>query len=762
MIGRRLTHLAAFALLAAATALLANRIVQPPIGGELLAVAGLAILVGLPGLVHRRLALASVLLVPLGAYLLLRVGAPLPPLSHGFAAQQSYYGDLLRDGMRAYGRTAFPLTMTGATSLHALVLLAVYGVVALSSVLALGLRQMVLGAVPLLGFAAYCLTVDGAAGSTTVGLGFVALVALALLTSHSLKRRRWSGREIAIGLVIGGLALTAGWTILDASPGLAKAGWQDWKEWRLFDGGARSTVLFDWNQNYPRLLDPQRDYPLMHVTSPVPSYWRANTLNTFDGMAWISSNNAEVPVESSRRTVALPEQSPVPPGTEAIETFELSGVVTDFVFSGGVATYVNLGRDFTLAVSDAGAMRLSRPLRPPFVYQLAAVVPQVDPEALVGLGADYPEALGERYLTLPIPSAAEVDRLQAAGEDWQAAIRAGGRVAAEFTPIYELNRSIVGDAADPYQKLLRIEAYLRGSTFSYTLSPPGSRLRSPYAAFLFDTHQGYCQHFAGAMALFARLNGIPARVAVGFFTGTRYSFQDYLVSTNNAHSWVEVYFPTVGWLPFDPTPGRNLPQPGPSLASEGFVDPFAETSTTGTTVPLTPPTTLPRTPPPDAGGGVSASTGSRSAWKWLPIVLLAGVAAWPLVRWAVRERRARRGSPDQRLRAALELLRGDLRDRGMPASPAATWDELRTAVLAELRIDLRDLAERWQAVAYGGRPATVRDVAHAQAARGRIRRAHRHRRGWARTVRAWYGVPRLPRARWERLLRTLRLRPERA
>ena len=106
-------------------------------------------------------------------------------------------------------------------------------------------------------------------------------------------------------------------------------------------------MLFDWNQNYPRLLDPRRDYPLMHVTSPVPSYWRANTLNTFDGMALDQQQQRRGPgAKADGADRALPEQSPVPPGTEAIETFELSGVVTDYVFSGGVATYVNLGRDY--------------------------------------------------------------------------------------------------------------------------------------------------------------------------------------------------------------------------------------------------------------------------------------------------------------------------------------------------------------------------------------------------------------------------------
>jgi transglutaminase-like putative cysteine protease len=136
-------------------------------------------------------------------------------------------------------------------------------------------------------------------------------------------------------------------------------------------------------------------------------------------------------------------------------------------------------------------------------------------------------------------------------------------------------RGIVGDATDPYDVTLRIEGYLR-AFFEYSLNPPSSDYSSPYAAFLFDTRSGYCQHFAGAMALLLRYNGIPARVAVGFTSGEEAEPGTYTVSTNDAHAWVEAYFPEAGWVAFDPTPSRNIPTAGPSSSSPGFVDPFGE------------------------------------------------------------------------------------------------------------------------------------------------------------------------------------------
>ena len=61
------------------------------------------------------------------------------------------------------------------------------------------------------------------------------------------------------------------------------------------------------------------------------------------------------------------------------------------------------------------------------------------------------------------------------------------------------------------------------------------------------------------MAILERFNGIPARVAVGFTTGALVGRDTYLVRRTNAHAWVEVYFPGIGWTAFDPTPGDNLP-----------------------------------------------------------------------------------------------------------------------------------------------------------------------------------------------------------
>ena len=99
--------------------------------------------------------------------------------------------------------------------------------------------------------------------------------------------------------------------------------------------------------------------------------------------------------------------------------------------------------------------------------------------------------------------------------------------------------------------------------------PPATGGLPPLAHFVAEGKRGYCQHFAGAMALMLRMLGIPARVAAGFTSG-KYEDGGWTVTDHNAHAWVEVWFPGFGWLPFDPTPGRGSLAASYSASSTGF------------------------------------------------------------------------------------------------------------------------------------------------------------------------------------------------
>ena len=104
-----------------------------------------------------------------------------------------------------------------------------------------------------------------------------------------------------------------------------------------------------------------------------------------------------------------------------------------------------------------------------------------------------------------------------------------------------------------------VDEYLHQPEFRYVERPPqpGAGV-APLDFFLNDSHEGYCQHFAGAMALLLRMGGLPARVATGFTPGGYSERHDaWIVRDTDAHAWVEVWFDAYGWVTLDPTPAAT-------------------------------------------------------------------------------------------------------------------------------------------------------------------------------------------------------------
>jgi transglutaminase-like putative cysteine protease len=129
-----------------------------------------------------------------------------------------------------------------------------------------------------------------------------------------------------------------------------------------------------------------------------------------------------------------------------------------------------------------------------------------------------------------------------------------------LSKIHDLARLIVDQAGavTPYDEATAIETYLRDH-YTYTLSPPRTPSgRDPIDYFLFDSKMGYCEFFASAMGDMLRSLGIPTRLVNGFGPGQfDQSTNSYVVRGEDAHTWVESYFPTFGWIPFEPTPAQG-------------------------------------------------------------------------------------------------------------------------------------------------------------------------------------------------------------
>lgn len=128
--------------------------------------------------------------------------------------------------------------------------------------------------------------------------------------------------------------------------------------------------------------------------------------------------------------------------------------------------------------------------------------------------------------------------------------------------VKDLAVEITSEEENWYDKVRAIEQYFSKEAYVYDqFDVPVPEEEQDYVdQFLFETQRGYCDNFSTSMVVLVRSLGIPARWAKGYTEG-EYSrqvdstYKLYEVSNNNAHSWVEVFFPEVGWVPFEPTVG---------------------------------------------------------------------------------------------------------------------------------------------------------------------------------------------------------------
>ncbi|MEI6451430.1 MAG: transglutaminase domain-containing protein [Actinomycetes bacterium] len=743
---RKLLYFFSFVGLAATAVVAIAGIGAPTIAPLLLAALVAAALVGAPGLIHRRAWPVALVLLPLGAYLLLRLQLPIPAHVHGVGQEMGFYLEQARSGASAYSHDDFPLDFAAGTGVGVLLSLVVYAALGAAAFFALSLRKALPAIVIVLALLGFGLTTDETARVVWTPFAFLLLAGCMLALSRSLGRERWRATDALAGAATATLAALLALSLVGATSVAASKPLQDWRTWGL--AGSDGALLgFNWMENYARLLDPLSDARVMRVRSPVASYWRANTLGDFNGIVWFGGASygdvlahAEAPGTS---VYTVPPSYPEPPGRLVKESFEIVSTYTDHLFTGGSPRSLLFAPQATLWVTDARALRIDQALGPTLDYSIEAVIPQVTPADLLDRGADYPTDVVGKYAALPFPR-----RSDFTGPSPEAAWRVQMSHAAtdrEWLGLYRMNEDIVGTTTDPYGIALAIEEYLR-SGFTYSLEPPRNGFASPYAAFLFRTKTGYCQHFAGAMAVLLRFNGIPARVAVGFSPGERAKDGAFDVRRNDAHAWVEVYFPGVGWMPFDPTPGRTIPGSGVSSASAGFVDPFSAAGGPDDAAVPAASTAGSRGLRPEqraaAGGVGSSGTVEQSGISaWLPLGGALALVAWPVGRAAVRRRGLRRGSRTRRLRASLALTYADLRDYGVLVPPSQTLDETARFLMGSFELDAGPLMDRIQAVLFGGRAATEEDLAAVAAFRRQLKRRMRARRGRVRAILALYGIP---------------------
>ena len=532
----------------------------------------------------------------------------------------------------------------------------------------------------------------GAAKPALLGIALAALTA-AFLWLERLARRPGLGAIVLAALV----AVTA------IPLGAAADRERPWFDYKAFSASLTGGVpiAYSWAQGYGPINWTRDGIELFRVQSKLPYYWKADVLNTFSGDHWSdaiqSDPGGEVPLDDLPQghrhrkwdatfRVALrrlktptvvgagtvlgvtdastPVQRDVMPGLWTVDGPHLLSEGDSYEVHAHIPrpsaeqlAKATVGHD----ARRASSLRITVPVRPDAVADTPFVRAPLTGEEV---HPDEVDLVFPPYETQKPPHA-EYRQLGFTGSGIHALQLTG------YERTWQLSQRLRGASTSPYDYLLRVNDLLRSDRFTYTEEPATPRPGvPPLESFLFDTHRGYCQHFAGAMALLLRMGGIPARVVTGFSPGgQRSSTGEWIVRDIDAHAWVEAWFDGIGWTTFDPTP------PGtPARSQIAAINPIADVTNTKSNEA----TPLQRNRRAEGPVRNPVTSGARarhrqgaSAWPWLALGALLALAlmATALV---VGRRRAGLTSAE----AALAELERALRRSGRPAPAGTTLTEL--------------------------------------------------------------------------------------
>jgi transglutaminase-like putative cysteine protease len=607
-----------------------------------------------------------------------------------------------------------PFDPAAFPALHGLVALAAFGL-ALAAALAVSARRVgVLVATVAVGVGFPATLLEDAHAYRLGALALGAVLWAAVVLRATRVRRLVPALGVGSAVVVAAAAAASG----GLAPGETHVDWRGWDPFAR--GGGTSGFRFVWDANYGGITFPPRPTVLFRVRAPKRAqYWRASTLDTFVADRWIENL---YPVNAGTASGSLPADPLVPrrdvkPGAWLRQQVTVDGYRDDHVIAAGVPARIDgrsLGR---VSFLSGGVVRAASPIGSGTSYTVWSYAPEPGPRALAASPARYPAAAA-RYLRL--------DRAQFPGYGAAARARRVTRVFTDdryeaiwaYRPLWDDATRITARARSPYEATLLLERWFRDDeNFTYDEQPPQPRGQPPLVAFVETTRAGYCQHFAGAMAVMLRMLGIPARVAVGFTAGT---WKDgvWTVTDYQAHAWVEAWFAGYGWLTFDPTPGRGTLSAVYTLASDS-ADAVAALGT-GRFLDFN---QVPRDRPRGRSTPAVAEAPQEHGIAWwvvaVPAAPLVAAALLIFVKWARRARRLRRRDPRQLALGVRAELVDELVDRGTPVEPDATTASLQRTAERVLAAPCGPLAAALAEARYG--PAETADSA-ARRARDELRR----------------------------------------
>jgi transglutaminase-like putative cysteine protease len=485
--------------------------------------------------------------------------------------------DGIRHGFLDFYETQLPFDRLDFPAMHTVVLLAIFGFTALIGMLVMADRP-VGAALGLVVAVAWPATLTPADNPLRAG----ALALAGVLAILFLLRREGRPRGLVQGLGVG-LVLIVVAGIVSTTDAVAKPAFLSWQTWDPYDRPTEPvSVSFVWDANYDGIEWPEKPTTVLRVRVPGLErslYWRITTLDDYTGLVWAEGFQLGEPSEREQ----IDATSPLLPGTARNEEdwvrqeFTIEALRDTRLLASAQPVRWEPGTDAPVADADGDIVVVPDGIRRDQRYTVWSYVPRPNPSQLDAFRGGYP-AEADRYLEVVYRQMPEwgiegrdrlMDGLFRASDDFQVS---------SLESVFQAAQEVTTQARSPYEAAALLETWFReAGGFVYDEQPPAPIGGMPALVdFVTETRRGYCQHYAGAMALMLRLLGIPSRVAEGFTSG-EYSGEnkEWVVKDTNGHAWVEVWFPEFGWIPFDPTPGRGQLDATYAVSSEVFNAPDA-------------------------------------------------------------------------------------------------------------------------------------------------------------------------------------------
>ncbi len=493
-------------------------------------------------------------------------------------------------------------------------------------------------------------------------------------------RRRGTTGVAQAAAVFAAMAVIAGIVV---GPRLPGADAQEMLSFR--DQGDPTRVVVSPFVSIEARLVEQSATELFTVTSSQPSYWRLAGLDEYDDNIWkvagnFSPEDGELPgatVEGGAREDVQQDYS-----VSALQEIWLPAA---FAPAEIVETTARLTWN-----AESGSLTVANdiPNSDGVEYSLISSIPRFTAEELAAAPETVPPEIAERYLPLP--------------------------------PVSPLVRSeaerVTAGAITRYDKMLALQDFFRSFEYSVNLNPSDGR--DPLEQFL-DDRIGFCQQFAGTFAVMARTLGIPARVAIGFTWGDPVGQADdgrtvYQVTGRQTHAWPEVWFEGLGWVAFEPTPGRGAPAAvdytGLPAAQDSLIQPDnPDGPVTTTTLAPSDPGTVdqgPLVPELDLGGGDGGGSLDDDGGSFISLTALlwilgigglvaayaGGIPAYHQLRR--QSRRQRIDSPATGVETAWAEVTESLElGYGLTRRPAETRREYARRLASDMRVPREEMGE---------------------------------------------------------------------